>query len=116
MSEISNPSWAAVARFLLMRRLIAVVFFFAAAARAGAAPRVVLLSVDAGTDVILDRYLAAGVLKGGAFERMTRRGAVARSMTPAAISSTPVSHPTLFSGAWPAAHGITGVSVPGEDL
>ncbi len=99
-----------------MRRPIAVVFFFAAAASAAATPRVVLLSVDAGSEVILDRYLAADVLKGGAFERMTRQGSVAKSMTPAAISSTPVSHPTLFSGAWPSVHGITGVNVPGQDL
>lgn len=99
-----------------MRRLLAFFCFFAAAAAANAASRVVLVSVDAGSDVILDRYLASGVLTGGAFERIARRGVVAKSMTPAAVSSTPVSHPTLFSGAWPSAHGITGVSVPGDDL
>jgi predicted AlkP superfamily phosphohydrolase/phosphomutase len=98
-----------------MRHLIAVLCFFAAAG-ADAASRVVLVSIDAGTDVILDRYLASDVLKGGAFERIARRGAVAKSMTPAAVSSTPVSHPTLFTGAWPSTHGITGVSVPGDDL
>jgi predicted AlkP superfamily phosphohydrolase/phosphomutase len=79
-------------------------------------PRVVLLSIDAGSDVILDRLLASGALKGGAFERMTKRGTVAASMAPAAVSSTPVSHPTMFSGAWPGTHGITGVGLPGEEI
>ena len=78
--------------------------------------RVVLLSIDAGTDVILDRLLASGALRGGAFERMAKRGTVAESMTPAAISSTPVSHPTMFSGVWPGRHGITGVALPGDAI
>lgn len=99
-----------------MRRLLAVLAVCIFVRPLHAAPRVVLLSIDAGSDVILDRFLGDGTLKGGAFERMIRRGAVAASMTPAAISSTPVSHPTIFSGAWPSAHGITGVAVPGDDL
>jgi len=99
-----------------MRRLVIPLFLFLFASHLSAASRVVLLSIDAASDVILDRLLANGALKGGAFERMTRRGAVAASMTPAAVSSTPVSHPTLFTGAWPAAHGITGVAIPGDDL
>jgi hypothetical protein len=78
--------------------------------------RVVLLSIDAGSDVILDRLLASGALKGGAFERIAKRGTVAESMTPAAISSTPVSHPTMFSGVWPGVHGITGVALPGATI
>lgn len=99
-----------------MRRLLAVLAVLIFVPRLHAAPRVVLLSIDAGSDVILDRFLGGGALKGGAFEQMTRRGAVATSMTPAAISSTPVSHPTMFSGAWPSAHGITGVAMPSDDL
>jgi predicted AlkP superfamily phosphohydrolase/phosphomutase len=98
-----------------MRRFL-VLACFLVVPQINAASRVVLLSIDAGSDVILDRDLASGVLKGGAFEQMRKRGTVAKSMTPAAISSTPVSHPTLFTGAWPSAHGITGVGIPGDDL
>ena len=101
-----------------------VAFAFAVVACAGAhgptAPprpvRVVLLSVDAGSDVILDRLLASGALRGGAFERMLARGAVAESLTPAPIASTPISHATMFSGAWPGQHGITSVSLPGAGI
>ena len=78
--------------------------------------RVVLLSADAGSQSILDRLLASGALTGGAFERMTKRGYAAAGMTPAAVSSTPVSHPTIFTGAWPQQNGITGVAMPGKDL
>jgi predicted AlkP superfamily phosphohydrolase/phosphomutase len=78
--------------------------------------RVVLLSIDAASDVILDRLLSSHALKGGAFEQIARRGVVAESMTPAAVSSTPVSHPTMFSGAWPSTHGITGVALPSADI
>src|SRR5947209_8691039 len=99
-----------------MRRLIVAVSLFVFAASLNAAPRVVLLSIDAGSDVILDRLLASGVLRDGAFQRMARRGAVAASMTPASVSSTPVSHATLFTGAWPSMHGITGVAMPGTRL
>ena len=81
-----------------------------------AASRVVLLSVDAGSDVLLDRLLASGALKAGGFARIAARGLTADSMTPAAVSSTPVSHATLFAGAWPDRHGITGVAVPGDDV
>ena len=99
-----------------MRRLIVAVSLFVFAASLNAAPRVVLLSIDAGSDVILDRLLASGALRDGAFRQMARRGAVAASMTPASVSSTPVSHATLFTGAWPSTHGITGVAMPGTRL
>ena len=65
---------------------------------------------------MLDTLLASQALAGGAFDRIAAQGLVAESMTPAAVSSTPVSHATIFSGAWPARHGITGVSLPGETL
>ena len=98
-----------------MRRL-PIFFALLLALPLSARTRVVLLSIDAASDVILDRLLASHALKGGAFEQIARRGGVAESMTPAAVSSTPVSHPTMFSGAWPSTHGITGVSLPSADL
>jgi len=98
-----------------MRRSILLLLVFVATPLA-AAQRVVLLSIDGGSDVVLDRLLASGALKGGAFERMARHGFAAASMTPAAVSSTPVSHATMFSGTWPGRHGIAGVNMPGEDL
>jgi predicted AlkP superfamily pyrophosphatase or phosphodiesterase len=97
-----------------MRRIALLLLF--SALPLTAAPRVVLVSVDGGGDVTLDRLLASGVLKGGAFETMKRRGVVAASMTPGAISSTPVSHPTIFTGTWPETHGITGVGILGDDI
>jgi predicted AlkP superfamily phosphohydrolase/phosphomutase len=78
--------------------------------------RVVLLSVDAASDAILDRLLASGKLANGAFDQMRRHGFVAASVTPSAVSSTPVSHPTIFSGTWPGTHGVTGVALPGQSL
>lgn len=101
------------ARILLLILIVAVA---AAPLPAKPSSRVVVLSIDAGSDAILDRLLASGALKGGAFERIIKRGTVAESMTPAAISSTPVSHATIFSGAWPGEHGVTGVSIPGEEI
>ena len=98
-----------------MRRLLITLTLLFASPLA-ARSRVVLLSIDAGSDVMLDRLLASHALKGGAFEQIARRGFVAESMTPAAVSSTPVSHPTMFSGTWPAAHGITGVGLPSGDI
>lgn len=95
-----------------MRRLIVLLLTLATSAHA----RVVLLSIDAGSDVLLDHMLAQHALNGGAFERIARQGLVAASMTPAAISSTPVSHPTMFSGTWPGAHGVTGVGLPSNDI
>ncbi|PYR56135.1 MAG: hypothetical protein DMF85_17535, partial [Acidobacteria bacterium] len=47
---------------------------------------------------------------------MLARGAVAESLTPAPIASTPISHATMFSGAWPGQHGITSVSLPGAGI
>lgn len=99
-----------------MRRIAILLALLVLVPRLGASPRVVLLSIDGGSDAILDRLLATGALKGGFFERTLRRGAVAESMTPAAVSSTPVSHPTLFTGTWPSTHGITGPAALGDDL
>lgn len=96
----------------MRRLLILLLLAFPLCART----RVVLLSIDAGSDVILDRLLASHALKGGAFEQIVWRGVVAESMTPAAVSSTPVSHPTMFSGVWPSTHGITGVALPSGDI
>ena len=80
------------------------------------ASRVVLVSFDAGSDELLDRLLRERRLKGGAFERIASQGLMAESMTPPSVASTPVSHPTLFSGAWPGRHGITGASLPGAAI
>ena len=96
----------------MRRLLILLLLAFPLSART----RVVLLSIDAGSDIILDRLLASRALQGGAFEQIARHGLVAESMTPAAVSSTPVSHPTMFSGAWPSTHGITGVALPSGDI
>lgn len=98
------------------RWLTILLFLALPVAAAERSDRVVLLSIDGVSDVILDKLLASGKLRGGAFERMKARGVVAASMTPEAISSTPVSHATLFSGTWPAEHGIASVAMPGAEI
>lgn len=41
-----------------------------------------------------------------AFDRMASRGVIADGMTPADVTSTPISHATIYTGAWPAVHGV----------
>ncbi len=72
----------------------------------GRAKRVVLLSVDAGADWIVDDLIARG--KAPAFARLARDGAVAEAMTTVLPTLTAVAHTSLWTGALPSAHGITG--------
>jgi predicted AlkP superfamily pyrophosphatase or phosphodiesterase len=73
-------------------------------------PRVILLSIDAGADWLVDQYIAAG--KAPAFAALARGGAVADSMTSVLPSLTAPAHATLWTGAWPQGHGVVGNSVP----
>ncbi|MFL5613554.1 MAG: alkaline phosphatase family protein [Gemmatimonadaceae bacterium] len=79
-------------------------------------PHVVLVSVDAGSQKIIDVMLRGDKTMLPTLERMRERGYSARGLTPPSISSTPVSHPTIFTGTWPRDHGISGVAVPGVQL
>ncbi len=75
--------------------------------------RVVLVTLDAGSDATVKDLLARGILpRQGAFGRMMARGTWAEALDPVNVSSTPIVHASLYSGTWPAAHGIVGVSVP----
>ncbi len=76
--------------------------------------RVVLLTVDAGSNVILRELLDRGLLRKG-FGRIVSTGSFADGMTPQNIASTPVSHATIYSGSLPSQHGIVGVSLPAAD-
>lgn len=71
--------------------------------------RVVLLSVDANANWILDRLIAEGGAP--AFARMAREGARAQGLVGAMPSLTAVSHATLWTGAWSRQHGVAGNSV-----
>lgn len=103
------------------RTRLAIVSLAAALALGAAQPaprraRVVLFTVDAGSDAFLDNLLASDALRGGAFDRIAARGLVAESMDPPSIASTPVSHATMYTGAWPDENGITGVGLPSDTI
>ena len=75
-----------------------------------AAPRLVVVSWDAGGDWIVDRLLAEGRLPNVA--ALAARGARAESVVPAFPSKTAVGHAAIFTGAWPDRNGISGNQVP----
>jgi hypothetical protein len=75
-----------------------------------AAPRVVLISFDAGADWIVDRMIAVG--KAPAFTAMARDGAQADAMISVIPSLTAVAHASLWTGAFPRSHGATDNSMP----
>lgn len=82
-------------------------------------PRVVLVTIDAASDAIVDDLLARGVLKpDGAFGLMSARGTRAEALIPVNAASTPIVHAALYSGVAPARNGIVGISMPltGADI
>lgn len=71
--------------------------------------KVVLISIDAAADWILDDLIERKVLDtDGAFARMRAKGAFAKSMLPVGIPVTAVSHTTLYTGTLPGINGIVG--------
>ncbi len=74
------------------------------------APRVVLISFDAGADWIVDRLIAAG--KAPAFAALAREGAQADAMISVIPSLTAVAHASLWTGAFPRSHGATDNYMP----
>ena len=70
-------------------------------------PKVVVVSLDAAADWIVDDLLARGVLPpDGAFGRMARQGARAEAMIPISPSMTAPAHISMFTGAYPERTGI----------
>ena len=70
-------------------------------------PKVVVVSLDAAADWLVDDFLARGVLPAdGAFARMSRSGVRAESMIPVNVASTSPSHIAMFTGAYPERTGI----------
>jgi predicted AlkP superfamily phosphohydrolase/phosphomutase len=74
-----------------------------------AASRVVLLSIDANANWILDRILAEG--GASAFANMAKQGVRAEGLVSAMPSLTAVAHATLWTGTWSRWHGVAANSV-----
>ena len=72
--------------------------------------RVVLISFDSGADWIVDRMLELG--KAPAFAALARDGAQADAMVSVIPSLTAVAHASLWTGAFPRAHGATDNYMP----
>lgn len=77
-------------------------------------PRLVVISLDGAGDEIVDRMLAGGHMPNLA--ALAERGAAAEWSVSSFPSKTATAHATLWTGCWPAAHGITSNSVPLGDL
>jgi predicted AlkP superfamily pyrophosphatase or phosphodiesterase len=93
-----------------MTRHAACAFIAIAVLAAGGAvsrpKRVILLSVDAGADWVVDALIARG--SAPAFAALARDGAVAESMTAVLPTLTAPGHASLWTGAPPIRHGVTG--------
>jgi predicted AlkP superfamily phosphohydrolase/phosphomutase len=74
-------------------------------------PRVILLSIDAGAQWIVDRLVAEG--KAPAFAALAREGVVADGVVTTMPSLTAVAHASLWTGAHPRDTGVTGNTLPG---
>ena len=72
--------------------------------------RVVLVSLDGGADWLVDRLVAEG--KAPAFARMAAQGSVAEGLLSVWPSLTASAHATLWTGAPPRVHGVSGNQVP----
>lgn len=82
-------------------------------------PKVVIVSLDAGADYLVDEFLARGVLPpDGAFARMSRAGVRAEAMLPINVASTSPAHIAMFTGAYPERTGIVANSflLPGDPI
>lgn len=77
-------------------------------------PRLVVISLDGAGDQIVDRMLAGGHMPHLA--ALAARGASAAWSVSSFPSKTATAHATLWTGCWPAAHGITANTVPLGDL
>jgi predicted AlkP superfamily pyrophosphatase or phosphodiesterase len=74
---------------------------------AGRQPKVMVVSLDATADWLVDELLARGVLPAdGAFARMSRSGVRAEAMIPINVASTSPAHIAMFTGAYPERTGI----------
>lgn len=78
--------------------------------RAPESRRVVLLSFDSGADWIVDRLIERG--KAPHFAAIARQGAAAESMVSVIPTLTAVAHGSMWTGAFPRAHGATDNSMP----
>ncbi|HSB62264.1 MAG TPA: alkaline phosphatase family protein, partial [Vicinamibacteria bacterium] len=72
--------------------------------------RLILASLDGAGAALVEDALARGLMPNLA--RLRRRGAAARGVVSTLPAKTPVAHATLFTGAWPDRHGITGIAAP----
>ena len=82
-------------------------------------PKVVVVSLDAGADWIVDEFLARGVLPAdGALARMSRSGVRAEAMIPINVASTSPAHIAMFTGAYPERTGIVANTflLPGDTV
>lgn len=112
-----------ILRPLLMAFILLGVSFFAPYPRSAQipqkAPKVVVVSIDATADYLVDDLLARGVLPAdGAFARMSRAGVRAEAMLPINVASTSPAHIAMFTGAYPERSGIVGNSFlqPGDAI
>jgi predicted AlkP superfamily pyrophosphatase or phosphodiesterase len=73
--------------------------------------RVVMISLDGTPDYLIDRFLKNGVLPAnGAFARIRKTGAYAKTVYPINVASTGPSHISIFTGATPGTTGLVGNS------
>lgn len=82
-------------------------------------PKVVIVSLDAGADWLVDEFLARGVLPAdGALARMSRSGVRAEAMFPTNVASTSPAHVAMFTGAYPERTGIVANNflLPGDAI
>lgn len=103
----------------MLRRFLALCLLVSAACAASRTPvpglpapsrRVVLISFDSGADWVVDRLIAAG--KAPALAAIARDGAQADAMVSVMPSLTAVAHASLWTGAFPRAHGATDNRMP----
>ena len=71
--------------------------------------KVVMISLDGAPDYLIDKFLKSGVLPpNGAFAKMKKHGAYAKTVLPVNVASTGPSHISIFTGASPGNTGIIG--------
>lgn len=73
--------------------------------------KVVIISIDGTPDYLIGKFLQNGILPpNGAFAKMKKFGAYAKTVFPVNVASTGPSHISIFTGAAPAKTGIVGNS------
>lgn len=94
-----------------MRRLIALTaFVFAFACSHAQVQRIIIISLDGAADWVVDKMISDGKMPN--LKRMKEEGVYAESVIVSSPSVTAAGHATIWTGAWPAIHGVTGNSVP----